>query len=102
MTALAYTPIPPAHTGASDLSVAIPCHLIGCSTLPGKRIDTLRITPNLAACAILVVRTDKQWIHLAHKNDIICKRCGLRHHDDDASRCKSSGHVISQTYFHGN
>ncbi len=40
----------------------------------------------------------KAWLRLGAKRDIICKRCGLRWHDRDASHCKSCGSVIYQEY----
>ena len=43
-------------------------------------------------------RIVKEWIHLAQKVEVVCRNCGLRFHDKDASHCKSCGHVIYQEY----
>jgi len=45
-----------------------------------------------------ISRIVKEWIHIARKRDIVCKRCGLRYHDEDASHCKFCGHIIYQEY----
>ena len=33
-----------------------------------------------------------------HKKEVICKGCGLTHHDHDASHCKACGKIIYQEY----
>jgi ribosomal protein S27AE len=71
---------------AVDFRSALQFYLIDCTTLPGKLID------------ILIVFFNMEWIHIARKRDIVCPQCGLRYHDDDASHCKSCGHVIFQEY----
>jgi voltage-gated potassium channel len=40
----------------------------------------------------------KEWVHMATKKEVVCPKCGLRFHDEDASHCKSCGQVIYQEY----
>ena len=41
----------------------------------------------------LVVR---EWIKMSSKVIVLCKHCGLTHHDRDASHCKHCGNIIYQ------
>ncbi len=64
----------------------------------GKWVTILMILSGIILIPWQVSRIVKEWIHLARKKDIICSHCGLRYHDEDASHCKSCGHVIFQEY----
>ena len=64
----------------------------------GKWVTILMILSGIILIPWQVSRIVKEWIHFARKQDIICRHCGLRYHDEDASHCKSCGHVIYQEY----
>ena len=64
----------------------------------GKWVTILMIFSGIILIPWQVSRIVKEWIHIARKRDIVCPQCGLRYHDDDASHCKSCGHVIYQEY----
>lgn len=64
----------------------------------GKWITILMILSGIILIPWQISRIVKEWIHFARKRDIVCPQCGLRYHDDDASHCKSCGHVIYQVY----
>ncbi len=64
----------------------------------GKWVTILMILSGIILIPWQISRIVKEWIHIARKRDIVCSRCGLRYHDDDASHCKSCGHVIYQEY----
>lgn len=38
----------------------------------------------------------KEWTKMSSKKNVICKKCGLKYHDLDASHCKSCGNIIYQ------
>ena len=64
----------------------------------GKWVTILMILSGIILIPWQISRIVKEWIHFSRKRDIICTRCGLRYHDDDASHCKSCGHIIYQEY----
>jgi len=64
----------------------------------GKWVTILMILSGIVLIPWQVSRIVKEWIHIARKRDIVCSHCGLRYHDDDASHCKSCGHIIYQEY----
>jgi len=64
----------------------------------GKWVTILMILSGIILIPWQISRIVKEWIHIARKRDIVCPQCGLRYHDDDASHCKSCGHVIYQEY----
>jgi voltage-gated potassium channel len=64
----------------------------------GKWVTVLMICSGIILIPWQVSRIVREWIHVASKKEIICKRCGLRYHDPDASHCKSCGAVIYQEY----
>ena len=64
----------------------------------GKWVTILMILSGIILIPWQISRIVKEWIHIARKRDIVCPQCGLRYHDDDASHCKSCGHVIFQEY----
>jgi voltage-gated potassium channel len=67
-------------------------------TEAGKWVTVLMILSGIILIPWQVSRIVKEWIHISTKRDVICKNCGLRYHDKDASHCKSCGHVIFQEY----
>jgi len=64
----------------------------------GKWVTILMILSGIVLIPWQISRIVKEWIHFARKRDIVCTHCGLRYHDDDASHCKSCGHIIYQEY----
>jgi len=64
----------------------------------GKWVTILMILSGIVLIPWQVSRIVKEWIHIARKRDIVCSHCGLRYHDEDASHCKSCGHIIYQEY----
>ena len=64
----------------------------------GKWVTILMILSGIILIPWQISRIVKEWIHFSRKRDIICTQCGLRYHDDDASHCKSCGHIIYQEY----
>lgn len=64
----------------------------------GKWVTILMILSGIILIPWQISRIVKEWIRFARKRDIVCPQCGLRYHDDDASHCKSCGHVIYQEY----
>lgn len=64
----------------------------------GKWVTILMILSGIILIPWQISRIVKEWIHIARKRDIVCPQCGLQYHDDDASHCKSCGHVIYQQY----
>ena len=64
----------------------------------GKWVTILMILSGIILIPWQISRIVKAWIHFGRKEDIVCPQCGLRYHDNDASHCKSCGHVIYQEY----
>ncbi len=64
----------------------------------GRWVTVLMILSGIILIPWQVGRIVKEWVHMASKKEIICPGCGLRYHDEDASHCKSCGHLIYQEY----
>ncbi len=64
----------------------------------GKWVTVLMILSGIILIPWQVSRIFKEWLHIATKKDVVCPGCGLRYHDDNASHCKSCGHIIYQEY----
>jgi voltage-gated potassium channel len=64
----------------------------------GKWVTVLMILSGIILIPWQISRIVKEWIHIARKRDVVCSHCGLRYHDEDASHCKSCGHIIYQEY----
>ncbi len=64
----------------------------------GKWVTILMIVSGIILIPWQVSQVVKEWMHMAFKKDVICRGCGLRYHDEDASHCKSCGHIIYQEY----
>ncbi len=64
----------------------------------GKWVTVLMILSGIILIPWQVSRIVKEWLHIATKKEIICPKCGLRYHDENASHCKSCGHIIYQEY----
>jgi voltage-gated potassium channel len=64
----------------------------------GKWVTVLMICSGIILIPWQISRIVREWIHIASKKEIICKKCGLRYHDPDASHCKSCGAIIYQEY----
>ena len=64
----------------------------------GKWVTVFMILSGIILIPWQVSRIVKEWLHIATKKKVICPECGLRYHDDNASHCKSCGHIIYQEY----
>ena len=64
----------------------------------GKWVTVLMILSGIILIPWQVSRIVKEWLHIATKKEVICPKCGLRYHDENASHCKSCGHIIYQEY----
>jgi voltage-gated potassium channel len=64
----------------------------------GKWVTVLMILSGIILIPWQVGRIAREWIHIATKKEVICPGCGLRYHDENASHCKSCGHIIYQEY----
>jgi voltage-gated potassium channel len=67
-------------------------------TYLGKWVTILMIFSGIILIPWQISQIVKEWMRMATKKEIICPSCGLRYHDEDASHCKSCGHVIFQEY----
>ncbi|MGD2030308.1 MAG: ion transporter [Desulfobacterales bacterium] len=64
----------------------------------GKWVTVLMILSGIILIPWQVSRLAKEWLHIATKKEVVCPGCGLRYHDENASHCKSCGHIIYQEY----
>jgi voltage-gated potassium channel len=64
----------------------------------GKWVTVLMILSGIILIPWQVSRLVKEGLHIATKKEVICPGCGLRYHDENASHCKSCGHIIYQEY----
>jgi voltage-gated potassium channel len=64
----------------------------------GKWVTVLMILSGIVLIPWQISRIAKEWVNMATKKEIICPKCGLRYHDENASHCKSCGHIIFQEY----
>jgi len=64
----------------------------------GKWVTVLMIFSGIILIPWQVSRIAKEWLYIATKKEVICPGCGLRYHDENASHCKSCGHIIFQEY----
>ncbi|MFC1883715.1 ion transporter [Thermodesulfobacteriota bacterium] len=65
---------------------------------PGKWVTVLMVLSGIILIPWHISRIIKNWMIMATKKEVICQGCGLRYHDNDASHCKSCGHIIFQEY----
>ena len=64
----------------------------------GKWVTVLMILSGIVLIPLQISQIVKEWIRMATKKEVVCPKCGLRFHDEDASHCKSCGQVIYQEY----
>jgi voltage-gated potassium channel len=64
----------------------------------GKWVTIMMILSGIILIPWEVSQIIKEWVRMGTKKAVICPGCGLRYHDEDASHCKSCGHVIFQKY----
>ncbi len=64
----------------------------------GKWVTILMILSGIILIPWEISQIIKEWMRMGTKKEVICPECGLRYHDEDASHCKSCGHVIFQKY----
>lgn len=64
----------------------------------GRWVTVLMVFSGIILIPWQVSRIVKEWVRMGTKTQITCPGCGLRYHDQDASHCKSCGHLIYQEY----
>lgn len=64
----------------------------------GKWVTVLMILSGIILIPWEVSQIIKEWVRMGTKKEVTCPGCGLRYHDEDASHCKSCGHIIFQKY----
>jgi voltage-gated potassium channel len=64
----------------------------------GKWVTVLMILSGIFLIPLQISQIVKEWVLMATKKEVVCPKCGLRFHDEDASHCKSCGQVIYQEY----
>ena len=64
----------------------------------GRTIIVLMILSGIILIPWQASQIIREWFRASNKKKVICKKCGLRYHDKDASHCKSCGNVIYQEY----
>jgi voltage-gated potassium channel len=64
----------------------------------GKWITVFMILSGIILIPWQISRIVKEWIYISTKKEVLCPGCGLRFHDENASHCKSCGHIIFQEY----
>jgi voltage-gated potassium channel len=62
----------------------------------GRMVTVIMIISGIILIPWQASQIVKEWVHMSAKRDVICKKCGLRYHDRDASHCKSCGSIIYQ------
>jgi len=64
----------------------------------GKWVTIFMILSGIILIPWQVSLIVREWMHMATKKESTCPGCGLRYHDEDASHCKSCGHIIFHEY----
>ena len=63
----------------------------------GRIVTVLMIISGIILIPWQASQVIKEWSQTKKKKST-CKNCGLMYHDEDASHCKSCGHIIYQEY----
>jgi voltage-gated potassium channel len=64
----------------------------------GKWVTILMIFSGIILIPWQISLIVREWMRMATKIESTCPGCGLRYHEEDASHCKSCGHIIFQEY----
>jgi voltage-gated potassium channel len=64
----------------------------------GRWVTVLMILSGIILIPWQVGQVVKEWFMMTKKKEVTCPQCGLKGHDEDASHCKSCGHVIYQEF----
>lgn len=64
----------------------------------GKWVTILMILSGIILIPWQAAHIVKEWMYVSDRKEVLCSKCGLKHHDKDASHCKSCGHVIYQEH----
>lgn len=64
----------------------------------GRWVTVLMILSGIVLIPWQVGLIVKEWFMMTVKKEVTCPQCGLKDHDEDASHCKSCGHVIYQEF----
>ena len=70
-------------------------------TWPGRVVTVIAILAGVLILPWQLTNLISTIVRETNKIDTICKACGLRYHDPDASHCKSCGTLIYQEYTDG-
>lgn len=64
----------------------------------GRWVTVLMILSGIILIPWQVGQIVKEWFRIPGKKAVVCRQCGLKYHDKDASHCKACGHVIFQEF----
>ncbi len=64
----------------------------------GRTVTILMIISGIILIPWQIGLIAKEWIKFSDKRLIICKRCGLKYHEKDATHCKACGRLIYQEF----
>jgi len=64
----------------------------------GRWVTVLMILSGIILIPWQVGQIVKEWLRISEKRQVVCRQCGLKYHDKDASHCKACGHVIFQEF----
>ena len=67
-------------------------------SVEGRWVTVLMIISGIIFIPWQIGKIVKAWARMATKKLVICPGCGLRYHEEDASHCRSCGHVIFQEH----
>lgn len=67
-------------------------------TFAGRAVTMLMILLGVLIIPWQLTDLARQVVRSGNKVDVMCKHCGLKGHDPDASHCKSCGNLIFQEY----
>lgn len=64
----------------------------------GRWVTVFMILSGIILIPWQVGQVVKEWFVASMKKEVICRQCGLKYHDRDASHCKACGNVIFQEF----
>jgi voltage-gated potassium channel len=68
------------------------------ATFAGRAVTMAMILLGVMIIPWQLTNLARQVVRSSNKVDVMCKHCGLKGHDADASHCKSCGNLIFQEY----
>lgn len=64
----------------------------------GRIVTILMIISGIILIPWQVGLIAKEWIRFSDKRLVVCKKCGLKYHEKDATHCKACGYLIYQEF----